>query len=186
MRSFPQCTSPSVPPQPVPPSPRPASVFTPTFLDRLEDRHGDTTVPEAEYAGPWTTVELPGRPGEVGVMRAWESPEKGDAPRGAFRSEEAARLVAVALPLVGRAPRHHLAMTTDDPEVPGYPVVGLEGEAGPEVCGWLALYEPQVLAALHVLQGLVRSPVALAAVLETAGAGVLAQVDRLLGRRLAG
>jgi hypothetical protein len=64
-------------------------------------------------------------------------------------------------------------------------VVGIEGEAGPEVCGWLALYEPQLLAALHLLQGLVRSPVALAAVLETAGAGVLAQVDRLLGRRLA-
>jgi hypothetical protein len=33
--------------------------------------------------------------------------------------EEEARLVAVALPLVGRAPRHHLGMTADDPEVPG-------------------------------------------------------------------
>jgi hypothetical protein len=105
-------------------------------------------------------------------------------PRGVFRQEEVAKLFAVALPLVGREPLFHLGEEPGETGVPGYPVIAVEGEAGPQVCGWLTIYEPEVAAVAHVLQGLVRSPAALAAVPETAGAGALAQVDRLLGRQM--
>jgi hypothetical protein len=181
MRSCPKCSSPSTPP---PSNPAP-SVFSPEFLAHLHEQDGVITAAEAEYAGPWCTTSLPGRPGEVGVLRAWEDPEAGDVPRGAFRHEEVAKLCAAALPLVGREPLFHLGDTAGEHGVPGYPVTAVEGEAGPQVCGWLTIYEPEVLAVVHVLQGLVRSPAALAAVLEAAGGCALAQVDRLLGRQMA-
>jgi hypothetical protein len=187
MRSNPKCSSPSTPPPSGPSSSGPSpKVFSPEFLAHLHEQDGPVTAAEAEYAGPWRTEPVPGRPGEVGVVREWESQQDGDTPRGAFVHEEVARLCAVALPLIGREPLFHLGEEAGESGVPGYPVLATEGERGPQVSGWMAVFEPEVLAAVHVLQGLVRSPAALAAVLEVAGGGALVQVDRILGRRLAG
>lgn len=61
--------------------------------------------------------------------------------------------------------------------------MAVDGERGPVECGALALFEPEVVAALHLLQGLARSPAALAEVIEAAGPGALAQVGRILARR---
>jgi len=177
MRSRPQSSSPSTPP-PSGPAPR---VFYPEFLARLREVDGPLTAAEAEYAGPWRMEPVPGGPGEVAVVRAWESLAEGDVPRGVFRQEDVARLWAVALPLAGREPLFHLG---EQEEERGYPVTAVEGEQGTQVCGWLSLFEPQVVDVVHVLQGLLRSPVALAALLETAGSEALAQVDRILGGRL--
>lgn len=67
----------------------------------------------------------------------------------------------------------------------GFPLVTADGEQGPRECGALALYQPEVAVALHLLDGLVRSPAALAAVIEAAGPGASAQVGRILARRWA-
>jgi hypothetical protein len=188
MRSCPKCSPSSVRPaaatapggtaNPVP------AVFSPAFMARLHEQDGVITAAEAEYAGPWTTAAVPGRPGEVGVVRVWESPAAGDLPRGAFRHEEVAKLFAAALPLVGREPLFLLGETAGEQGVPGYPVTAIEGEDGLQVCGWLQLFELEVVATAHILQALVRNPAALALVLEAAGGGALGQVDRILGRQL--
>ena len=188
MRSCPKCSSPSVPPPSKPVRP---GVFSPEFLARLREEDGVLTTAEAEYAGPWKTEPVPGRPGKVAVVREWESLEQGDAHRGVFTHEELARLWTAALPLSGREALFHLNKEAVEPEPggeeeTGYPMGAVEDERGPVVCGWLPLYEPGVVEVLHVLQGLVRSPLALAAVLETAGAEALEQVDRILGRRMGG
>jgi hypothetical protein len=65
----------------------------------------------------------------------------------------------------------------------GFPLIATDGDQGPRQCGAFALYEPELAAALHLLQGLVRSPSALAAVIEAAGPGALEQVGRILARR---
>jgi hypothetical protein len=188
MRSCPKCSSPSVPP---PSNPTRPGVFSPEFLACLREQDGVITVTEAEFAGPWKTEPVPGRPGRVAVVREWESLEVGDAHRGVFTHEELAVLWTAALPLSGREDLFYLEEEAVQPEPggkgeEGYPVVAVEGERGPVVCGWLPLYEPGVVGTLHVLQGLVRSPLALAAVLEAAGFEALEQVDRILGRRLGG
>ena len=123
---------------------------------------------------------MPGRPGWVGVLRAWEDLELGDVPRAVFVEEEDARLCAVALPLLGRDEPAYLEQTAGEQ---GYPLTSIDEERGPQVCGALALHEPELVTALHLLQGLVRSPVALAGVMEAAGPGALAQAGRILARR---
>lgn len=99
------------------------------------------------------------------MLRAWESLE-GDRPRAVFDQEELAELCAAALPLLGREP---FALLSEAAR--GFPLVALDGEDGPAKCGALALHEPELVAALHLFQGLARSPVALAAVLAAAGPG---------------
>ena len=51
------------------------------------------------------------------------------------------------------------------------------------MCGALAEHDPALVTALHLLQGLVRSPLALARVMEAAGPGALARAGRILARR---
>jgi hypothetical protein len=182
MRSCTQSTSPSAQPPSCPPPPpsSPPSIFSPGFLAELLACDEAPTASEAELSGPWRTAAVPGRPGWVGVLREWERLEEGDVPRAVFDQEEVARLFAVALPLLGREPLFHLGEQAG-PE--GYPVVAVDAERGPLVCGGLALYEPEALSAVQLLQGLARTPAALAAVIEAAGPGALVQVGRILARR---
>ena len=62
----------------------------------------------------------------------------------------------------------------------GYPVIAIHGEEGPQVRGWLRRFNPRLVLALHVVEGLNRAPAAHAAVLDAAGAGALEQVGRAL------
>jgi hypothetical protein len=152
------------------------NVFTSAFLDRLADRDESLTAGEADLAGPWKQEPLPGRPGAIAVLRAWEDLAV-DAPEGVFWHPETARLLALALPLLGREPLFHLAETES---AEGYAVSAVYGEQGSETAGWLRRYEPRVVEALHLLEGLTRWPAALAALLEVAGPGALEQVGRIL------
>lgn len=161
-------------------------VFSPEFLAHMDEQDGPLTAGEADLAGPWRIEPVPGRPGERAVVREWESLVAGDPPRAVFFHEEIARLCAVALPMVGREPLFHLDEHARGGGASCYPVLMVEGGHGPRACGWLAIYHPEVITALHVLQALVRSPAALAEVLEIAGGDALVQVDRILGRRLEG
>jgi hypothetical protein len=57
------------------------------------------------------------------------------------------------------------------------------GEQGPQVAGWLDRYEPRWAEGLHLLEAIVRSPWALATLLEAAGPGAEEQVGRIRARR---
>jgi hypothetical protein len=183
MRSYGQSTSPSGPSSPPPPpSSSPPSIFSPGFLARMQARDEAPTASAAELAGPWRTEPVPGRPGSAAVLRVWESGAEGDVPRAVFDEEETARLFAVALPLLGRGGLLYLG---EEGGVQGFAAVTVDGEQGPRQCGALALYEPEALAAAGLLQELIRSPAALAEVVEVAGPGALVRVGRILARRFA-
>jgi hypothetical protein len=81
--------------------------------------------------------------------------------------------------------RNHLRSDADDSGlIPGgFPVAGVYGDQGPRVRGWLRRYHPEVARGLHYLEGLNRSPAALAAVLDVAGGGALEMVGRALAAR---
>jgi len=169
MRNRTDSTSPSAPAPLV-------NVFSKAFLDCLAERDESLTAGEPDLAGPWKHEPLPGLPGAVAVLRAWEDSAV-DTPEGVFWHPETARLLALALPLLGREPLFHLA-ETESPE--GYAVSAVYGEQGSETAGWLRRYEPRVVEALHLFEGLTRWPAALAALLEVAGPGALEQVGRIL------
>jgi hypothetical protein len=121
------------------------------------------------------------------VLRFWESVTKGDLPEAVFVHGETAALFAVLLPLIEREALFALEEepTLDGPLPGGYPVTAMYGEQGIVVRGWLRRYRPEATAALHLLEGLVRKPLLLAAVAEAAGGGAITQLGRLLHELLA-
>jgi hypothetical protein len=129
-------------------------------------------------AGPWQSVPVPGWPGLVAVVREWECPGLGDRPEGIFCQEETARVFAAILPLVEREPLFHLAETPEG-EV-GFAVTAVYGEQGSCTLGWLRRSEPELIAALHLAEALVRRPASLAVLLQVAGSGALEQIGRIL------
>jgi hypothetical protein len=163
---------------------RPAldNVFSNDYLAQLRERDEVLTAGEAEFAGPWRCAPALGtaRPGAIAVLREWEDPER-DLPEGVLWHEETARLLAIALPIAEREPLFHL----DDRETPdGFPLAAVYGEQGVQGAGWLRRYEPRLAEALHLLEGVVRSPRALADLLEAAGPVAVEQVGKILARRL--
>jgi hypothetical protein len=60
------------------------------------------------------------------------------------------------------------------------------GEQGPQVAGWFDRWEPRFAEGLHLLEALVRSPWALATLLEAAGPGAKEQVGKIRARRQRG
>lgn len=167
---------------------RPSAVqnaFHPAFLETLQAIPEPLTAAEADLAGPWKLEPVPGHPGKVAVLRTWESQDEGDLPIAVLVHEESAALYAAALPALGREPTFHLtAEAVDGPLPAGYPFGAVFGGQGPQIRGWQRLYHPEAVAALHLLESLVRAPHLLAEVLLAAGPGALAQVGRILGQRL--
>src|SRR5262245_8957773 len=66
------------PPTPAPPS----NAFTREFLSRLDERDEPITAVEADMAGPWFVVPIPGE--GHGVFREGESPARGFRPTAVF------------------------------------------------------------------------------------------------------
>ena len=168
---------------PVRPSPPVRTPSHPTFLEQLQATNEPLTAAESDLAGPWKLEAVPAtrarrRPAHLG------EPRRGRHPDAVFRHRETAALGAALLPLVGREPLFHLSEDPDpDPSGPlagGYPVVAVFGEQGPAVSGWLPWYHPEIVEALGLFEGLVRTPRSLAEVNAAAGAGALAQVGRYL------
>jgi hypothetical protein len=176
MSSSPNCTRPPSPAG----RPTPPNAFAPSFLAQLHEHDEALTAAEAATAGPWKVEPVPDRPGRMAVLRQWESLEAGDRPAGVFVHEEHARLFAALLPLVGREPLFHLSETADPEEGEGYAVTATYGEQGPCEVAWLDRCEPELAAVLHVGEGMLRSPAALAALLRAAGGGAVEQVGRIL------
>ena len=170
-----------------PSRPTPPNAFTLPFLEHLQATNEPLTAAESDLAGPWKLEPVPGHPGAVAVLREWESLAAGDVPFAVCLHYETAVLLAAMLPVVGREPLFHLAEAPDpDPGGPltgGYPVLAVFGEQGPAVCGWLQSYQPEIVQALHLLEGLIRRPRSLAEVNAAAGGAALAQVGRYLAAR---
>jgi hypothetical protein len=178
MRDENKCTNPSSQTVPTLSGGTPPSAFSPTFLAHLRDQDETLTASEAAVAGPWQSVPVPGWPGLVAVVREWECPGEGDRPEGLFCQEETARMFAAILPLVEREPLFHLAETPEGEA--GFAVSAVYGEQGPCTVGWLRRSEPELIAALHLAEALVRRPASLAVLLQVAGSGALEQIGRIL------
>jgi hypothetical protein len=171
-----------------PSKPTPPNAFTPTYLEHLQaNTEEPLTAAESDLAGPWKLEPVPGHPGAVAVLREWESLDAGDVPVAVCLHRETAALLAAVLPVLGREPLFHLEEDPDpDPSGPlpgGFPLVAVFGEQGPAVSGWLQIYQPEIVQALHLVEGLIRQPRSLAEVNAAAGGGALAQVGRYLAAR---
>jgi hypothetical protein len=161
------------------------NAFAPEFLEQLHESPEPLTAAEADLAGPWKVETIAGPPGVFAVLREWESVERGDDPEAVFLDKETAALCAAVLCLIDREPLFQLdgEPAPDAPVAGGFPVAAVFGEQGSRVCGWLRRFNPQVVEALHLAEGLVRTPRSLAEVNLAAGGGALAQVGRLLAER---
>ena len=158
------------------------NAFSPAYLARLRERDDVLTAAEAELAGPWKIEPVPGQPGAVALLRVWEDLAIGDPSVAVLWHLETAELLSVLLPAVDREPLFYLE---EEATAEGYPLVAVYGEQGPQVAGWLDRYEPRWAEALHLLEAIVRSPWALATLLEAAGPGAEEQVGRIRARRQA-
>jgi hypothetical protein len=76
------------------------NAFSPSFLHRIGERDEPPTAGEADAAGPWRVLELPGR--GFGLFRIGESPARGHRPAAVFRQRWLALLAAAVLPGTGR------------------------------------------------------------------------------------
>jgi len=173
MRSPPHSTSPSVSPLD----------NAPAYLARLRERDETITAAEAELAGPWKTEPVRAKPGAVAVLRQWEDLDAGDRPVAVVWHEELALLLSVLFPVLDREPRFYIE---EGAAADGYALVGMYGEQGPQVAGWFDRWEPRFAEGLHLIEALLRSPWALATLLEAAGPGAEEQVGKIRARRQKG
>jgi hypothetical protein len=150
--------------------PRPPNVFTPAFLARLEEQDEPLTAAQAEAAGPWHIEPIPS-PGWA-VLAGGESLAAGDSPIAVFRHRERALLAAAVLP-GGGLDRIFRLRHERSPE--GYAIL-----CGGEVVGFLQHYDPDLVAALHTVEALIRLPECLASVLRASGGVALTRAGRLL------
>jgi hypothetical protein len=148
----------------------PTNAFEETFLAAIDQLDEPMTAAEAEAAGPWALLPMPG--GTWGVFRRGQSPEQ-DVPVASFRRRETALLAMAVLPGTGRDPLYRLAA---EPDAQGYALTVSSGEAA----GHTRLFDENLRDALHVAECLVRNPEALARLLEAAGGVALRETGRLL------
>jgi hypothetical protein len=154
---------------------KPLNAFIPEILRWLAERELDLcSAAEAEVAGPWKVVPL--SLGDFGLFQVGESPEEGDLPAATLTSFENALLTAAILPGTGRDPLYRL----NPEETPQ----GFAIESAGEVVGHIPLYMPAVAEALHVVGCVLRSPAALARVLQAGSGPGLARAGRVLAARL--
>lgn len=125
-------------------------------------------------AGPWRAVRS-ARTGEYDVVRRGDL-EAGIEPLARFSERQLALLAAAALPAVGRAPAFRVVPEMQDGR---YPILR-EGEPG----GSLSVFLTDLAPALDLLIAVMRSPAALALLLEAAGGTALERAGRELALRL--
>jgi hypothetical protein len=154
------------------------NAFSPSFLHRVAERDEPPTAGEADAAGPWRILELPG--GGFGLFRRGESLERGHRPAARFHQRWLALLAAAVLPGTGRDAAFRLHKASG-PE--GFAV---ETGNGGEPVGSLELFDERLIEALHVAAGLLRSPESLALLLEAGGQVALERAGAILDERIPG
>jgi len=150
------------------------NAFQSGFLERIGERDEPPTGPEADVAGPHFIEQIPGS--GWGVFRSGEGKARGFRPVAVFRELSHALLAAAALPGTGRDAAFQLG---SEPELAGYPVRDVAGK----VAGHLHLFDQSLTEALHVLESILRSPQALANLLEAAGSIALERAGAILDAR---
>jgi hypothetical protein len=161
----------------------PGNAFDRAFLDLLDPEDDPVTATEAVAEGPWAVVRLtapkipfaePNGPEPWAVVREGDRPED-EPPAATFVHLHPARLAAAAVPIAARGAAYRLDRV-QDPR--GFPL-----RHDGRVIGHLPWHHQELVAALNHLDALARSPRALAAVLEAAGASALQRIGALLARR---
>ena len=162
-----------------PSAPRtPSNAFSPLFLRRFDELDEPITSLEADTSGPWSVEPVPGR--GFGLFRAGERPSRGFRSAVTFADRWLALLAAAVLPGTGRDPL--LALSGDpDPDGEAYPLLLDDGT----VVGHAEEFNEALVDAVNVAAGLVRSPLALAFLLEAAGAVALERCGAILDDRIA-
>jgi hypothetical protein len=165
--------------------PSPGNAFTPAFLDLLDPEDDPPTATEAVAEGPWTVVRAtapkipfaePNGPEPWAVVREGGRPDA-EPPAATFVHLHPARLATAALPIAARDGVYRLDR---EPDPRGF-ALRQDGR----VVGHLSWHHQELVVALNHLDALARSPRALAAVLEAAGASALRRVGALLAGRSA-
>ncbi len=174
----------------------PQNAFTEDFLRRLDQEGEPDGAHEADVAGPWVIRPVPYLGGTgFALWREWESADTGDVPYAVFSRRDTALLAAAVLPATGR---ERLCRLGSEPDEEGFPVqVAGTPEAGhspvppapagrpsPLPAGHLRDFDEDLAAALHLVEALVRSPLALARLIEAAGYVAIEKAGRILHRRI--
>jgi hypothetical protein len=152
------------------------NAFAEDFLEVFDRFDEPLTGAEADAAGPWIVLPMVDKPA-WGVLRLGEDLDLGDWPTAVFTRRERALLAAAVLPGTGTDLRFRLHLEAGEE---GY---ALE-EAGGELAGHFRTFNEDLKTALHVVDGLVRSPLTLSYLLEAAGPLALRHAGLLLRRRI--
>jgi hypothetical protein len=117
--------------------------------------------------------------GGFGLFRAGEALWRGSRPTAHFKSLWTAQLVAALLPCLAKDAAYRLRQ---DPDDHGY---ALESrEAWGDVIGHVAVFDTALVEALHVADGLMRTPWSLALFLESCGKVALEKAGAILDASL--
>jgi hypothetical protein len=119
---------------------------------------------------------LPGAALGYGLFRTGEGLARRFRPAAVFPDRSLALLAAAAFPGTGRDAAFALAF---EPERSGFAVRDVAGK----VAGHLELFDEALIGALHVLDCVLRSPEALANLLEAAGGLALERAGAILDQR---
>lgn len=160
------------------PASGPGNAFHPAFLEALGQLGDAPSGSEAELSGPWRV-----RPSDGGfaVLRQFEDEGAGDVPEAVFEHREHALLLAAVLAAVGREPTFRLQPSKSEE---GFAIDAVWGQRWVNTVGRLQRFQPEVVEALQLADALVRSPIALAHLLEAAGPTALELAGRILSRHL--
>jgi hypothetical protein len=155
------------------------NAFSASFLSRFEELDEPASAGEADLEGPWSVSSY--RTADGGTLHAvWRSGEgwsSGDLPAAGFQERSTALLACALRPVVGREPYFRLAGERQ--------ALGFALERHGEARGWIGLFDESWAFAINVLERFVRSPEALATLLEAAGPLALERAGRALHRRVA-
>jgi hypothetical protein len=154
----------------------PPNAFNRLFLTLLDERDEPPTAGEADTAGPWGIVEVPGR--GFGLFRDGESPGRGFRPYAVFHDRWLALIAAAVLPGTGRDPFVHLA---PEPGPEGFAFLLDDGE----VVGHCENFDQPFCDAIHAIVSVLCSPRSLADALEAAGSITLERSGAILDARVA-
>src|ERR1041384_7535747 len=152
------------------------NAFDRRFLSRLDERDEPPPVGEADTAGPWHILEVPGR--GFGLFREGEDPARGYRPYAVFYDRWLALIAAAVLPGTGRDPFVHL-----------HPEAGAESfdfllDDG-EVVGQCECFDQPFCDAIHTVVSVLRAPRSLADEMEAAGSITLDRSGAILDGRVA-
>jgi hypothetical protein len=148
------------------------NAFRRSYLESLLMQDEPPEAGEGAFTGPW---ELRPTDGEFALFRSWESAEMGDVPEGIFATREAGLTFLSTAASLEREP---LFLLGAERGPAGYPVL-----RGTAVVGHLRLSYSRWVEAAHYAACVTRSPLALAALIETTGLDIRAGSGQILGRR---